>query len=93
MPKVALNDCFGGFSLSSKALARLAELGIPDDGQRGRTVGRTDPRLIQVIEELGDEANGGHLSKIRIADVPDGVKWYIDEHAGVEEAVEEHRTW
>ena len=92
MPKVALNACFGGFSLSPKAMARLAELGLEDDRREGSTFDRTDPRLIQVIEELGAEANN-ELSKIRIADVPDDVKWYIRDDAGFESAVEEHREW
>lgn len=53
---------------------------------------RDDPVLVQVVEELGNEANGD-FSRLRIADVPDDVKWYIDDYDGIETVNEEHRTW
>jgi len=53
---------------------------------------RTDPALVQVVEELGDEANGW-AANLRIAVVPDDAKWYIDDYDGIETIREEHRTW
>jgi hypothetical protein len=53
---------------------------------------RTDPLLVQVVEELGELASGQY-SKLRIADVPEGVKWFIDDYDGVETIHEEHRSW
>lgn len=53
---------------------------------------RDDPVLVQVVEELGEDANDWAAS-LRIADVPDGVKWYIDDYDGIETVREEHRTW
>lgn len=53
---------------------------------------RHDPILVQVVEELGDEANDWATS-LRIADVPDDAKWYIDDYDGIETVREEHRTW
>jgi len=44
---------------------------------------RSDPALIQVIEELGDKANG-ECAKLRIEDVPKGTLWRIDEYDGNE---------
>ena len=53
---------------------------------------RDDPLLVQVVEELGEAADGDH-AKLRIADVPDGIHWYIDEYDGSETVSEAHRTW
>jgi len=53
---------------------------------------RTDPLLVQVIEELGDEASGKY-SSLHVADVPDDVEWYIHDYDGVETVHEQHRTW
>jgi hypothetical protein len=44
---------------------------------------RTDPILIQVIEELGAAANG-LCSKIQIVDLPSGTRYRIDEYDGLE---------
>jgi hypothetical protein len=53
---------------------------------------RSDPVLIQVIEELGEEANGGH-AELKVVEVPDDVEWEIHEYDGVESVHEVHRTW
>lgn len=53
---------------------------------------RDDPRLIQVVEELGDEANGD-CAKLRIVEIPDGTQWEIDEYNGNEHVEEVHQKW
>ena len=53
---------------------------------------RTDPVLIEVVEQLGDLANGRY-SKLKVVEVPDDVKWYISDYDGIEEVHEEHRKW
>jgi hypothetical protein len=53
---------------------------------------RDDPALVQVVEELGAAAADGY-SELRIADVPDGVQWFIEEYDGKEWVAEKHRTW
>jgi hypothetical protein len=53
---------------------------------------RSDPDLISVIEELGDKANSW-ASSIAIIEIPDDVKWHIDEYDGMEHIAEDHRTW
>lgn len=58
----------------------------------GRSIDRTDPKLIQVIEELGDAANGKH-AKLAIVEIPDGVEYDIDEYDGQESIHEVHRSW
>lgn len=44
---------------------------------------RDDPALVQVIEELGDAANG-ECARLKIEDVPKGTLWRIDEYDGNE---------
>ncbi len=63
----------------------LYEDGLPVEydygGGRGMT--RTDPILIQVIEELGPAASG-EFAKLAIAEVPSGTRYRIDEYDGNE---------
>jgi len=53
---------------------------------------RTDPILIQVVEELG-EASFGDYSELRVIEIPNGVPYAIEEYDGNEHVAEEHRTW
>jgi hypothetical protein len=61
--KVAYNGCYGGFSLSNKAVERLKELGVKYDRHyEYEGMPRHHPLLVQVIEELGREASGEYSS-------------------------------
>ena len=53
---------------------------------------RTDQRLITVIEDLGEEANG-NLAELEVVEIPAGVKWEIEERYGMERIVEVHGIW
>jgi hypothetical protein len=53
---------------------------------------RNDPILIQVIEELGKEANDEY-AEIEIVDIPDDIDFEIEEYDGREWVSEKHRTW
>lgn len=53
---------------------------------------RDDPALVQVVEELGDRANGSAAS-LKVVEIPDDVEWYIEEYDGSEWVSEAHRTW
>ena len=53
---------------------------------------RTDSILIQVIEELGELANG-RCAELRIVEIPDDVEWEINEYDGMETVDECHRKW
>src|SRR5271165_6701808 len=68
--EVAFNTCYGGFSISEKAILRMIELDSKeakkcyDDQQKSDyklydpDVPRWDPILIQVIKELKNNASG-----------------------------------
>jgi len=53
---------------------------------------RDDPHLVQTVEDLGDKANGSH-AKLRVVEVPDDVKWEVEEYDGMEWVAEVHQTW
>lgn len=90
--KVVINKCFGGFSLSQEAYEFL---GLKWDGFGyilNKNIARNDPKLVEVVERLGDRANGIH-AKLEIVEIPDGVEWEINEFGGQEEIHEKHRKW
>lgn len=82
--KVAFNQCFGGFSLSTegKALLKKLDPSLKEGCDWGYTDHRHNPALIEVIETLGDKA-GGPYAKLRIEEIT-GDKYYIDEYDGFE---------
>jgi hypothetical protein len=53
---------------------------------------RDDPLLVQVVEELGAEANG-KFAELKVVTIPGNVEWEISEYDGYEEIEEKHRTW
>lgn len=53
---------------------------------------RTDPTLVQVVEELGRRASR-NASDLIVVEIPDGVEWHIAEYDGLEHVAENHRTW
>lgn len=90
--KIVINTRFGGFGLSEEAYARLQELGVKDPWIFYRDENRNNPLLVQVVEELGEKANGDHAS-LRVVEIPDDVKWEIVEYDGNEHIAEQHRKW
>lgn len=80
---------YGGFRLSDRAQALYTELsGKP----LPRCVERHDPYLVQVVKELGDEANGRYASLV-VVEIPNNLKYVIMDYDGYEHIAEEHRTW
>lgn len=53
---------------------------------------RNDPILIEVIEEMKEEANG-YYSELKIIEIPDNIEWEISEYDGIESVKEKHRSW
>lgn len=54
---------------------------------------RDDPVLVQVVEELGDAANG-ECAKLKIEDVSEGTLWRLEEYDGREHvATQDSYEW
>lgn len=95
MKKVAINTVNGSWELSKEAYEFL---GLEWDGFGFEYIDmnektRTDPKLIECIETLGDRVNGDVGSKIKIVEIPDDVKFWIVEDYGKEHIEEQHRMW
>jgi hypothetical protein len=96
--KVIINACYGRFSLSEKALKLYASRRKPDMPPMGQfgsidQIGdRVNPILIDVIEELEEQANTEN-SSLKIVEIPDDVKWYIEDRDGWEHIAEVHKVW
>jgi hypothetical protein len=132
--KVVINQCFGGFSLSHKAVMRYAEikniqlypftshyrgkksiytlwdgigetpfiihylttmtpeLDINNHYFSDRDIPRDDPVLVQVVEELKEEADGS-CARLGIVEIPDDIQWEVEEYDGSEHISEVHQTW
>lgn len=90
---VVINDCYGGFGLSPRALDEYKKLaGITDPSFNDRDIPRDDPYLVKIVKELGMGANGSH-SNLKLVEIPGDVKWHIGEYDGAEWVAEDHRTW
>jgi hypothetical protein len=57
-----------------------------------RDVDRSDPVLVRVVQELGDQANT-RFATLKIVRIPADVDWSIEEYDGREWVAEVHRTW
>lgn len=90
--KVVINTCYGGFGLSDRAKQLYSERKGITENIYDWDIGRADPILIQVIEEMGDAA-GGSYAQLKIVEIPDNVDWEIEEYDGKEWVAEVHRTW
>lgn len=101
--KIVINRCYGGFGLSKDAIdllqmkkgaGRIGDMFIDRNGDEVDLLypPRDDKDLVEVVEELGGEASGG-CADLKIVEVPDDVKWHIEEYDGLEHVAEVHRTW
>lgn len=53
---------------------------------------RDDPILIEIVEQLGDKANGS-CAELKIIQVPTGVDWEIHDYDGMKSVREKSRSW
>ena len=101
--KIVINDDFGGFGLSKIAVESYASRKGITLGKWNQTCGyfedfmdrdipRNDKDLVEVVESLGNLANGSY-SSLRVVEIPDGVEWQVEEYDGSEWIAEKHRTW
>tara|TARA_R110002073_G_scaffold219784_1_gene380052 strand:+ start:705 stop:1016 length:312 start_codon:yes stop_codon:yes gene_type:complete len=102
MKKIVINRCFGGFGLSQEALRELQKRLTRDSEivinvlMRGCWDGevstRSNPQLIEVVEELGSRANDEYAN-LKIVEIPGDVDVVIEQYDGQEWVAEVHRTW
>jgi len=91
--KIIINTCFGGFSLSKEAYKFL---GL--EWKEGEIFGfafsddRTNPKLIECVEQLGKAASG-RFGDLTVVEIPDDVEYTIESYDGNEHIAEAHRTW
>ena len=89
--KIVINTRHGGFGLSKEALALFNERSgavITYDFN----IARNNPILVEVVEQLGEAANGD-FAVLKVIEIPDDVQWTIEEYDGAEWIAEKHRTW
>jgi len=53
---------------------------------------REDKTLIEVVEELGDKANG-RCGNLKIVEIPDDLDYVIDEYDGIETLHQKVQEW
>lgn len=91
--KVVINQCYGGFSLSKAAIEQYAERsGKLESEFYDRHIDRDDSDLVDIVEEMGEKANG-LCARLAVIEIPDGVSWQVEEYDGYEHISETHRTW
>lgn len=97
--KIVVNACYGGFGLSDKALELYYEKKGKNSVSESEKeilcdllIDRDDPILVQVVEELGEEANGEYAS-LQVIEIPDDAKWEIMDYDGMEHIQEICRKW
>jgi len=90
MNKVVINAKYGGFGLSVEAAKILIEQGMTriQVDKNGWVTGcwdlcRHDPRLVEVVEKLGDAASG-ECSRLIVKTIP-GNQYRITEYDGWED--------
>lgn len=83
MQKVVINNCYGGFGLSDKALELIAQRKNTTERINHWGLQRDDADLIAVIEELGTAAEG-NCSELKIEEFDKGVCYTISEYDGSE---------
>jgi hypothetical protein len=90
--RIAICKQHGGFGISEQAMELYkTRAGITKEIY-DREIPRDDPILIQIIRELGDDADT-RFCTLKVVEIPADVDWQIDEYDGLEWVAEKHRTW
>jgi hypothetical protein len=90
-PKKA-EDSFIAYTITEDLGKKINDLPKDDRFWYDGNLERTDPVLIQVVEEMGEKADD-QFAKLEIVEIPDDVEWQIDEYDGYESVHEVHRSW
>ena len=91
--KIVINNDYGGFQLSDEAWSCLGlDSKDPENRSKEDTPEfRSNPKLVECVETLGDKANGTRWceSCLRIVKIPDDIReWHIVENKGIEYILE-----
>lgn len=87
--KIVINKSFGGFELSKLAIDWLMAKGIKDVRELSKWKFGDAPRhsklLVELVEELGENANAGSHADLVVCEVetPSG-RYYVNEYDGAE---------
>lgn len=87
--KIVINTKYGGFGLSEKAKEYLG-YGFKD--YINDKIRRDDPKLVECVENLGQEAADSYCH-LAIIEIPFDVDWVIEEYDGLEWVSEKRRIW
>ncbi len=81
--EIMINNCYGGFGFSKEAIDLYKKR--KNIYKSHIHVDRTDEIMIQIVKELGENANG-NFCKIKIEKIDKDYKkcYYIDEYDGLE---------
>ena len=79
-------------TISDAEKQRRRALSDKHDIETGRSLDRSDPKLVEVVQKLGKKANG-KFADLEIVTIPNGVEYTIEEYDGFEHIAEKHRTW
>lgn len=90
--KIIVNDCFGGWSISEQAFKDLQPR-IPEMKDTHCDHLRTHPILIDYLEKHGTKATSGKCAELHVIEIPDDVRYDIEDYDGIETIHEVHRTW
>ena len=96
--KVVINDEFGAFQLSKKALELFgahtgkSPRGLFGEHWRYAPEFRVSQILLDIVEELGQGA-ADYATHFKIVEVPDGIPWHIANPEGPEYVARDHETW
>lgn len=80
--KFVINRCYGGFGLSVEGLNLYNSLS-EKDLRHSYDIDRDDPFLIQVVETLGEKADGFN-AELEIVMIPEDLDFEITEYDGME---------
>jgi len=94
MKKIVINSCWGSFDLSENAKSILKRKAPEKNKDIFKRTFRDNPTLVDIVERLGDAANGTS-SKLKIVEIPNDIEWDIIDTGGFGyECVEEkHNKW
>jgi hypothetical protein len=88
--KIVINKCYGGYGLSEEAYKALGI--VWDNYGYDYEDDRTNPKLVEVVEKLG-EAASGRFARLKVVEIPDDIDFELASYDGLETVHEAHGVW